>query len=93
MDLLADVRLLSSPLPCLPPLVPQHAPYTSLRLEVWDRDRLSFDDFIGEVMVPLCPLMDGRTHSYTLELTDPEKKCVADTGLSGSITFKLMYES
>ena len=71
----------------------KHAPYSSLRIELWDRDRLSYDDFIGEVTVHLGPLMDGRTHSYTLDLTDPEGKCVADTGLSGTVTFELNYES
>jgi len=71
----------------------KHAPYTALRIELWDRDRLSFDDFIGEVRVPLGTLMDGRTHTYTLELTDPEGKCAADGKLTGSVTFELNYES
>ena len=69
------------------------APYTSLRLEIWDRDRLSRDDFIGEVTVRLCPLMDARTHAYEMELTDPEGKTGAEDGLKGSIKFELKYES
>ena len=44
--------------------------------------------------VPLCPLMDARTHAYTLPLTDPEGKCAADDGVpTGEITFELRYES
>jgi len=68
------------------------APYTRLRIEVWDKDRLSADDFMGEVYVNLCPLMDGRTHTYELPLTDPEGKCGADSGLSGMLKFQLQYE-
>ena len=71
----------------------QQAPYTSLRVEVWDHDVLSRDDFIGELTVPLCPLMDARVHSYTLPLTDPEGRCGADDGVQGSISFTLTYES
>jgi len=71
----------------------KHAPYTWLRIEMWDRDRLSRDDFIGEVMVRLCPLMDMRVHSYELLLTDPEGKCGADDGVQGTIRFELQYES
>lgn len=69
------------------------APYTRLRLEVWDRDLLSRDDFIGEVSVQLLPLMDARTHYYELPLTDPEGKCGADDGVRGTIRFELRYES
>ena len=71
----------------------KHAPYTQLRLEVWDRDHLSRDDFIGEVYVRLCPLMDTRVHAYEMELTDPEDKCGADGGVAGTIKFELQYES
>ena len=69
------------------------APYTTLRLEVWDRDLLSRDDFIGEVSVQLLPLMDARTHYYDLPLTDPEGKTGADGGVKGTIRFELRYES
>jgi len=69
------------------------APYTSLRLEVWDNDRLSRDDFIGEVSLPLIALMDARTHSYTMPLTDPEGRTGAESGVSGEISFELKYES
>ena len=69
------------------------APYSWLRLEVWDRDRLNTDDFIGEVFVPLCPLMDGGLHTYTLPLTDPEGKSEAPNGAQGSVTFDIQYES
>ena len=71
----------------------KEAPYTSLRLEVWDHDLLSFDEFVGEVTVPLCPLMDARTHTYELPLADPEGKSAADGGAVGIIRFQLRYES
>jgi len=69
------------------------APYTQLRLEIWDRDLMSRDDFIGEVCINLCPLMDGRKHAYTLPLTDPEGKCGADDGVHGTVSFEVQYES
>jgi hypothetical protein len=60
---------------------------------VWDRDIMSRDDFIGEVGVRLCPLMDGRVHEYQLPLTDPEGKCMAEGGVRGVLSFELQYES
>lgn len=72
------------------------APYTSLRIELWDRDLLTSDDFIGEVMIPLCPCMDKRQHTYTLPLTDPEGKTGAEGGVlpqGCTVTFKVAYES
>uniref|UniRef100_A0A7S2N5J6 C2 domain-containing protein n=1 Tax=Haptolina brevifila TaxID=156173 RepID=A0A7S2N5J6_9EUKA len=71
------------------------APYTSLRVELWDRDRLARDDFIGEVRIPLGPLMDGQLHRYTLPLADPEGKTQAeDPTLAGAtVTFELSYDS
>ena len=64
---------------------------TQLRLELWDRDRLSRDDFIGEVYVRLCPLMDARVHEYELPLVDPEGKCGADGGVQ--ICFGELFEA
>ena len=46
-----------------------------------------------QVSVSLCPLMDGRTHKYTLSLSDPEAQTQAATGVRGSISFELRYES
>ena len=43
--------------------------------------------------MPLCPLMDARTHSYTLPLLDPEGISAAEGGVQGSITFELSYLS
>lgn len=71
----------------------KHAPFTGLRIELWDRDRLTRDDFIGEVRIPLGPLMDARVHRYELPLTDPEEKCSAEGGVSGVLTFEVSYES
>ena len=69
------------------------APWSTLRLEIWDRDAFSADDFIGQVSVPLCPLMDARSHHYDLALEDPEGKSAAANGVQGSITFELRYLS
>ena len=46
-----------------------------------------------QVIVPLCPMMDARTHSYTLELADPEGISAAEGGVKGSVTFELSYLS
>ena len=46
-----------------------------------------------QVSISLTPLMDARSHSYTLPLRDPEGKCGADDGVSGTITFDVAYES
>ena len=70
-----------------------HAPWSSVRLELWDRDAFTADDFIGQVCVPLCPLMDARTHRYTLPLADPEGVSKIEGGVQGSITFELSYLS
>ena len=43
--------------------------------------------------VPLCPLMDARTHRYTLDLVDPEGLSAAEGGVKGSVTFELSYLS
>ena len=88
--------LASTELPPLP-LATQYdnpdAPYTQLRVEVWDRDLLNPHDFIGEATLLLCPLMDSRTHTYTLPLTDPEGKSHAPDGVQGSLTIEVAYDS
>ena len=43
--------------------------------------------------MPLCPLMDARTHRYTLDLVDPEGFSAAEGGVKGSVTFELSYLS
>lgn len=47
----------------------------------------------GQVIVPLCPMMDARTHLYTLDLADPEGISAAEGGVKGSVTFELSYLS
>ena len=72
------------------------APFTRLRLELWDHDYFSHDDFIGEVTIPLTPLMDGRRHRYTLPLTDPEGAFAgleAGMPLTGDVTVHVSLES
>ena len=72
------------------------APFTKLRIELWDRDVFSHDDFIGEVTIPLTPMLDGRRHRYTLGLTDPEKVFGGGSwgaSLSGEVTLDVALES
>ena len=45
------------------------APWSTLRLEIWDRDAFSADDFIGQVSVPLRPLTLTLTLTLTLAPT------------------------
>jgi hypothetical protein len=51
------------------------APFTKLRLTMWDHDVLSNDDYIGECTVPLGPLMSCRTLEGWFKLEDPENMC------------------
>ena len=75
----------------------QCAPFTQFRLEMWDRDLLSSDDFMGEITVPLTPLMSCRTMEGWFELTDPEGAYKNDDEkpLSGRVylKFKWNYEA
>jgi len=44
----------------LPSPVSRDAPYTRLRIEVWDYDLVGVDDFMGEVTIDLTYLMTGK---------------------------------
>ena len=71
------------------------APYSRLRIELWDRDRFQRDEFIGEVTVgPLAMLMDGRVHAFEEALTDPEARTRAPGGkVAGVLRFELSVET
>ena len=42
----------------------KEAPYTSLRLEVWDNDRLARDQFVGEVTVVEFEDKEGKRQGW-----------------------------
>ena len=71
------------------------APYSRLRIELWDRDRFQRDEFIGEVTVgPLAMLMDGRVHAFEEALTDPEARTRAPGGkVAGVLQIELSVET
>lgn len=71
------------------------AAFTNLRLELWDSDLFSHDDFIGEATISLAPIMDGRRHRYVLKLTDPEDAFAAGewTSLTGEVMIDVSLES
>ena len=70
----------------------KEAPYVAAVGGVGPR-LLSFDEFVGEVTVPLCPLMDGRTHKYSVPLCDPECKSNAPAGARGELQISIEYDS
>ncbi len=75
----------------------RNAPFTKFRLEMWDADLLSTDDFMGEITVPLAPLMSCRTMEGWFDLEDPEDAYQNDDEkpLSGRVylKFKWNYEA
>ena len=50
------------------------APYSMLRVEVWNRVPWGPDDFLGEATWSLVPLLDFEPHRTWLELADPQQK-------------------
>lgn len=71
------------------------AQYSRLRIEVWDRDPCSRDVFLGEISIPLTPLMDLSVHRFTLPLSDPEGslETPVEEGASGRLTFEVSLEA
>lgn len=65
------------------------APFTTLRIEMWDHDRLSLDDYIGEATVLLTMLMDGRKHRIMLPMSDPSG--IRAGGTQGEVYLELRY--
>eukprot|EP01103_Thecamoeba_quadrilineata_P017916 TRINITY_DN6568_c0_g1_i1.p1 TRINITY_DN6568_c0_g1~~TRINITY_DN6568_c0_g1_i1.p1 ORF type:complete len:480 (+),score=110.66 TRINITY_DN6568_c0_g1_i1:37-1440(+) len=66
--------------------------YTSLYLSVWDRDRISLDDYIAHLTLPTKELVQKKTISGTFPLysqNEKEKDPVALPG--GSLTFSLKW--
>ena len=67
------------------------AQYSRLRIEVWDHFPHSGDEFLGELSIPLTPLMDGAVHEYVEPLTDPEGRL--DGGhAAGRVVFQVSLE-
>ena len=71
------------------------APFNQFRLTMWDKDALSCDDFMGEITVPLAPLMSCRTLQGWFDLTDPEGAYQNDHDkpLSGRVYLKFKWDS
>ena len=72
-----------------------HAAFTKFRLTMWDHDTLSQDDFMGEITVPLGPLMSCRTLEGWYDLEDPEGAYDNDDDkpLSGRVYLKFKWNS
>ena len=63
------------------------------RCEVWDRDRLTGNDFIGEFSVPLVKLMDGRFHTIKRTLADPQGRRGQGVRTQGEVVLELNFAS
>jgi hypothetical protein len=63
---------LNSPSP-----VSRDAPYTRLRIEVWDYDLVGVDDFMGEVTIDLTYLMTGKVFVTMIYITALPIYCFA----------------
>ena len=69
------------------------APYSMLRVEVWNRVPWAPDDFLGEATWSLVPLLDFEPHRAWLELTDPQQKANLPGGqkVSGRVLLELVF--
>ncbi|EKX46264.1 hypothetical protein GUITHDRAFT_107875 [Guillardia theta CCMP2712] len=67
------------------------APFTMLRVQMFDNDKLSLDDFMGEIRVPLCPLMTCRTLEGWFDLEDPEGAYEEEEPVKGRVYLRLKW--
>ena len=65
------------------------AALTALRLEVWHRLPWAVDAFLGEVTVPLVPLMDLAPRTGWHSLSDPQGK--AELPVKGQIFLEMQF--
>jgi len=67
---------------------PSH-PEGQVVLKMWDKDRWTTDDFLGEVMIELSKFADGKQHDMWLTLNNEPKK---KEGTKGEVHLSVTYE-
>lgn len=71
-----------------------YAPYPpegQVVLKMWDKDRWTTDDFLGEVLIELNKIADGKSHDLWLQLNNEPKK--KDSSLKGEVHIVVAYEN
>jgi len=69
------------------------APYPPeglISLKMWDKDKWTTDDFLGEIHLELGKFADGKEQDLWLQLTDEPKK---KEGPKGEVHIKIIYDA
>jgi len=69
------------------------APYPAegqLTLKMWDKDRWTTDDFLGELQLDITKIADGKLHDMWIALSNEPKK--KDSTTKGEVHIQITYE-
>lgn len=67
----------------------REAAFTTLLVQVWDKDIFDSDDLIGQAKVQLTRCMDGASHTFSLPLHS--NRSVVANDQRGSVTFRVRF--